>query len=433
MTRKQAAFSNRKTASGQAQAPGGAGILKRVPLIILVWGLVILAGCSTGSTPLYYTSKSAIPSQGAPPAQVQAQAQTPPPAQMQQPAPTPQTQARYQPPAPAQAQYQAQQPPQVPASMRAPGNASPYAMQQPPMPPSAVESTSYRDYKVGPEDLLLIDVLGQEGLKRELRVNGVGQISMPLVGVINVAGLSTQQVEDRLREAYGSQYLRNPQINVEVKEFHHQRVAVTGAVLKPGYYDIIGPRTLLEVLSMAGGITNKPGPEAGDVIHVIQRVDTSSAALKAGYAGATQPQTRTTVINTQRLLSGQASELNLMVKNGDVVYVPFAGNAYVLGAVKKPTNVPVKENLTVSQAISLAQGIDPIFATYKITVMRFDEQGRPVRLEADLKNITAGKEADIPVKENDVIVVNEGELKTKLFVIRQLLPIPSGGYAIPTR
>ena len=67
---------------------------------------------------------------------------------------------------------------------------------------------------------------------------------MPLVGVIPVAGHTTQQIEGRLREAYGTQYLRNPQITVEVKEFHHQRVAVTGAIMKPGYYDIIGPRTL---------------------------------------------------------------------------------------------------------------------------------------------------------------------------------------------
>ena len=279
----------------------------------------------------------------------------------------------------------------------------------------------------------MVDVLGQESLKREIRVNGQGQISMPLVGVIPVSGLSTQQIENKLREAYGSEYLRNPQINVEVKEFHHQRVAVTGAVMKPGYYDIIGPRSLLEVLSMAGGIGNKPGPEAGDVIHVIQRQGAAVSAntMKTGYGGAAAPQTKTTVINTQRLMSGQAPELNLMVANGDVIYVPFAGSAFVTGAVKKPTNVPVKENLTVSQAIALASGIDPMFATYKITVMRFDEQGRPQRIEGNLKNITAGKEADIPVKNNDVIVANEGELKTRLWVIRQILPIPSGGYSIP--
>ena len=122
-----------------------------------------------------------------------------------------------------------------------------------------------------------------------------------------------------------------------------------------------------------------------------------------------------------------------MVENGDVVYVPYAGNAYVLGGVRKPGNVTVKDNLTVSQAVAMAQGVDPMYGTSKVIIMRFDEQGRPTRVEADLKEITAGNEPDIPVKENDAIVVKEAGVKTWLYTWRQILPIPSGGYAIPTR
>ena len=179
----------------------------------------------------------------------------------------------------------------------------------------------------------------------------------------------------------------------------------------------------------------KPGPEAGDVIHVIKRQGSAGSAntTKTGYAGTSAPPAKTILINRHQLVSGQAPELNIMVENGDVINVPFAGTAYVLGAVKKPTDVPVRGNLTLTQAIALAQGVDPIFANYKVTVMRYDEQGRPARIETDLKDITAGKNPDIPVKDSDVIVVNEGELKTRLWVIRQILPIPSGGYAIPTR
>ena len=392
--------------------------------LILLGCLIFMVGCSTTSTPLYYTAKSSIPLQTQP-MQVMAQPQQPMQAQVQ---PQPQMQAQ----------------PQMQVQMRAPTTMQPQApppvsrsnlQQQLMMQAARYASSSYRDYKVGPEDLLVIDVYGQEGLKRELRVNGQGQISMPLVGVINVGGLTTQGIESQLREAYGSQFLRNPQITVEVKEFHHQRVAVTGAVMKPGYYDIIGPRTLLEVLAMAGGIANKPGPEAGDVIHVIRRQSASDAASSTRMAAvrAYAPETRTTVINMHRLVSGQAPELNLMVENGDVVYVPFAGTAYVLGGVRRPGNVTVNNNLTVSQAVAMGQGIDPIYGTNKIIIMRFDEMGRPLQIEADLKDIIAGREADIPVKDNDAIVVVEGELKKKLYVIRQILPIPSGGYAIPTR
>lgn len=298
----------------------------------------------------------------------------------------------------------------------------------------------YKDYKVGPEDLLVIEVMGLEPQKgpeartREVRVNGQGQISMPLVGIVSVGGLTTQEIENRLKELYGTQYLRNPQVSVEVKEFHHQRVAVTGAVAKPGYYEIIGPRTLLEVLALAGGLSNKPGPEAGDVIHVIRLENAADAkASKAGSFNSFAPRTKTTVIDIARLVSGQAPELNLKVQGGDVVYVPFAGTAYVLGGVRKPGNVTVKENLTVSQAVAAAGGVDPLLGTTKIAIMRFDEQGRPLRIETDLEEITSGKAPDIPVKYNDAIVVVEGGLKKKLWVLRQIVPIPSGGYAIPTQ
>jgi polysaccharide export outer membrane protein len=289
----------------------------------------------------------------------------------------------------------------------------------------------YKDYQVGKEDLLVIEVYGQEELKRELRVNGQGKITMPLVGVVNVAGLTTKEIEHRLMELYGSKFLRNPQISVEVKEFHHQRVGVTGAVNKPGLYEIIGPRTLLEVLALAEGFVDTPNRAlAGDTVHVIrhQSAPDVAKAMKAGAGQSFAPQTKTTVINLRRLVSGEAPELNLMVQNGDVVHVPYAANAYVLGGVKKPGNVPVKENLTVSQAVAMAGGVDPLFGKYDITVMRFDDQGRPLRIETNLKSITARKAPDIPLKGSDVVMVKVGEVKKTFWVIRQIIPLPSGGY-----
>jgi polysaccharide export outer membrane protein len=392
-------------------------------LVLIILLCLTLLGCGGSHTPLYYTAKSSIPPQPLPPGQTQMQPQIPPQPQMQA-QPQVKSQPQMQPPIPAQSPPYPQ--PRVSSS----------DLQQRLMIQSALISQSrYRDYKVGPEDLLVIDVYGQDALKRELRVNGQGQISMPLVGVIRVGGLTTLQIEQRLMAAYGSQYLRNPQITVEVKEFHHQRVAVTGAVAKPGYYDIIGPRTLLEVLAMAGGIGNKPGPEAGDVVHVIRHQNPTDVAnsLKMADVQASPPSNKTLVINIHRLVSGQAPELNVLVENGDVVYVPYAGTAYVAGGVRKPGNVTVNNNLTVSQAVAAAQGVDPLYGTNNIIVMRFDPQGRPMKIEADLKDIMAGKSPDIPVQDNDTIVVVEGEVKKKLWVLRQLLPIPSGGYSIPTR
>jgi polysaccharide biosynthesis/export protein len=299
----------------------------------------------------------------------------------------------------------------------------------------------YRDYKVGPEDLLGISIeaygqakpASQEASMREVRVNGQGQITMPLVGVVKVGGLTAQEIEQRLKELYGADYLRNPQITVSVKEFAHKRVAVTGAVTKPGYYDIIGPRSLLEVLAMAGGIANETNRlQAGDVVHVIRPLKSAAAAktAKAGITRPFSPKANTTVINLQQLVNGRAPELNLTVQAGDVVYVPFAGNAYVLGGVKKPGNVPVKQHLTVSQAVAMAGGVDPLFGTYDVTVMRFDNQGKPLSIRMNLKNIAARKDPDLPLKDNDVVLVKVGEVKRTFWIIRQLIPIPSGGYSL---
>jgi polysaccharide export outer membrane protein len=295
---------------------------------------------------------------------------------------------------------------------------------------------SYKDYKVGPEDQLVIQIYGQDKLNRELRVNGQGEITMPLVGVVKVAGMTPQEIEKRLMELYDARFLVNPQITVEVKEIRHQRVAVTGAVAKPGPYEIIGPRTLLEVLSLAGGFSNLGSPtgggaQAGDVVNVIRHQNAPDVAtsLKTAASKPFSPKTETMVIDLRRLVSGQDLQLNIPVRNGDVIHVPFAGTAYVLGGVRKPGNIAVKENLTVSQAVAMAGGIDPMLGTNSITIMRFDEQGKPISINTNLNSIIARSDPDLPLKDSDVVVVNESTIKKALYLIKNLFPL-SGGYSM---
>ena len=89
---------------------------------------------------------------------------------------------------------------------------------------------------VGPEDLLDVQVFGEDDLTRQVRVNGEGEIVLPLVGALKVAGMTPKAIEQRLMQAYGTNYLRNPQITLSVKEYRHQRVSVTSTVDKPGHY-----------------------------------------------------------------------------------------------------------------------------------------------------------------------------------------------------
>ncbi len=301
---------------------------------------------------------------------------------------------------------------------------------------SQASVANYQDYQVGPEDQLDIVVYGQDALNRTLRVNGQGEIVMPLVGAVKVAGLTTPEIQRRLSDLYNANYLVNPQITVQVKEFRHQRVAVTGAVNKPGSYELIGPRTLLEVLAMAGGITNQGqtasgGAQAGDVVNLIRHENAADLGKKT-QTGAKQPiapKSETMVIDLRRLLSGQEPQLNLMVRGGDEVYVPFAGTAYVLGAVKKPGFVIVKGNLTVTQAVALAGDVDPMLGNYDVTVMRFDSQGKPITISGNLKKIYARKEPDIRIKDHDTVVAKENGVKKALWYFKNILPV-SGGYSV---
>jgi len=109
------------------------------------------------------------------------------------------------------------------------------------------------DYRIGPNDLLEIDVFGVADLKRTVRVNATGLVSLPLIGSIALSGLTAQQAEAAIAARYGEKYLQDPQISVFVKEFTSQRVTIEGAVAKPGIYPLTGQITLLRAMALAGG------------------------------------------------------------------------------------------------------------------------------------------------------------------------------------
>jgi polysaccharide export outer membrane protein len=283
--------------------------------------------------------------------------------------------------------------------------------------------SGYKDYQVGPEDLLEVDFFGQEDLHREVRVNGQGEISLPLIGGVAVAGQSPQEIERRLVQSYKEgKFIRNPQISVSVKEFRHQRVMVTGAVANPGSYEVIGPRTLLEMLGKAGGVSDKSGMKAGDLVYVA-RAQNASALMKPAKGTTERPSgAGNIVIDLRRLLSGGAMELNIPIKSGDVIYVPPAQMAFVLGAVKKPGQVPVRDNLTVTQAIALTEGQDLVLSSNNITILRFGENGERQAIPVNLKSITSGQAPDPKLKANDIVFVEESGWRRVLYDIRNFLP-----------
>ncbi|GAA6142174.1 polysaccharide biosynthesis/export family protein [Hydrogenophaga sp. 5NK40-0174] len=109
------------------------------------------------------------------------------------------------------------------------------------------------DYKITANDLIEFDVFGIPDMRRDVRVNASGMVTLPLIGSVMVAGMTGQQAEDAIAARYGERYLQNPQVSIFIKEFTTQRITVEGAVNKPGIYPVVGKVTLLRALALAGG------------------------------------------------------------------------------------------------------------------------------------------------------------------------------------
>lgn len=115
---------------------------------------------------------------------------------------------------------------------------------------------SAEDYRIGAQDLLELQVFGVPDLNRTVRVNSRGFISLPLIGMVQASGLTSEQLEFSLAEKLSKTYLQNPQVSVFIKEYTSQRVTIEGAVKKPGVYPLKGRTTLLQTLAVAEGLTS---------------------------------------------------------------------------------------------------------------------------------------------------------------------------------
>ena len=117
----------------------------------------------------------------------------------------------------------------------------------------ATTSGSLRDYRIGAEDLIEIQVFGVDQLTRTVRVNSRGNVSLPLIGIIHIGGLTASEAEAMIVAKLAESYLQDPQVSLFIREYTSQRVVVEGAVNKPGVYPLRGNTSLLQTLAMAGG------------------------------------------------------------------------------------------------------------------------------------------------------------------------------------
>jgi polysaccharide export outer membrane protein len=259
------------------------------------------------------------------------------------------------------------------------------------------------DYRLGPDDLLQITLFnipeGEIGVTPRTNVVRVSQedkITLPLLGDIAVAGMTTSGLEQLLRERY-DQYLHNPQVNVFIKEYRSQPVVVMGAVRNPGVQQLTGPKTLIDLLSMAGGINDR----AGSQVHVYRQ----------------GPEGRQSYVIDLFLLANNPGMVNMPVQAGDVINVQQAGMFFVDGAVKTPGSYALNRPYTLTQALAVGGGVTRELASYSGVVIYRQRNGKEAEMiPVDLSAIWNGKASDPRIEADDVIVV---PISTPKYIVRR--------------
>jgi len=251
---------------------------------------------------------------------------------------------------------------------------------------SAALGAAAEQMRISGGDLLNISVYGVPELAEEIRVNNSGDVYLPLIGYVQLGGLTLDQaqtvIENRLREGG---FVKNPHVTVFLKDFVNQSATVTGEVNHPGIYPIVGTRRLLEVLAAAGGPTQR----AGKMITIIHR-DHPEEPVKVD-------------LPTDLAKSPQD---NIEVLPGDTIVVNRAGLVYVVGEVQRPSGLVMDNNekMTVMQAIALVGGPTSVAAMNNAKLIRTTATGRE-ELQLPLKKMLSTKQADIDLKPDDIIFV----------------------------
>lgn len=255
---------------------------------------------------------------------------------------------------------------------------------------SAPQAATSPSYVVGPTDVLGIKVFDELALSGEFTVDGDGSITYPLVGRISVGGQTVREVEANITKLLRAGFVNRAQVSVEIKTFRSKSIFVLGEVRSPGRYSIEDQVTLLEVIANAGSLNSG----AGNII-IVQR-------YKDGLAPTAMPDPNNT--NAAEIMRVSFDDLkegrlhsNILLQDGDTIFIPKAEKFYVTGFVKTPGGFPLEPNMTVQQAIAVAGGLTERGSTRRLKIIR-KVNGKEVEVDAKMSDI---------VKPNDTIKVSQ--------------------------
>ncbi len=237
---------------------------------------------------------------------------------------------------------------------------------------------------LGPGDEGEITVYGVPDLSQKFRIDGSGDISLALIGRVKIGGLSAQEAEALIEKRYDEgQFLRNPHVNLTVKDYTTQGVTVLGEVTHPGTYSAMNVRRLFDAFQAAGGLTQR--------------------------AGSTVTITRGAKVDTVKLSNDPADSAanNLTVEPGDTIVVSRAGIVYVLGEVTKPGGFvmePGDARMTLMQVVAMASGPTRMAKLSKARIVRRTPTGLE-NMPLDVGKVLEAKSPDVPLQAEDIVFI----------------------------
>jgi polysaccharide export outer membrane protein len=257
--------------------------------------------------------------------------------------------------------------------------------------PMARQPSVYSDYTIGAFDKIRITVFEMKELETVKRVSENGTITLPLLGEVAVGGLTPEEAETAIAKMLRDRKLLiDPQVSVSIEEYVSRRVFVTGAITKPGPIDMMGPKSLLDVIGEAGG----PNNQAGKKIFVFRPFSKNEERLE---------------VDAERLLYDADPLINAPLEPGDIIYVPYAQKIaiYVNGEVRNPSAVEFirDEPVTVLRAITAAGGTTERANESRVKVHRQLDDGTKQSFTVNLKRIRRGKAEDMQLQRNDIVDV----------------------------
>lgn len=258
---------------------------------------------------------------------------------------------------------------------------------------------------IGPGDLLDVRVFGQAQLSGDLRVGPDGRLTAPFLAPLPAAGRTPAQMQQELAQAYG-QLLLHPMVSVAIKEVNSRRIAINGAVPRPGLYAFTGQLTLLEALSLAGGLdTAKASPR-------VYLFHTSPATTEAPVNGQAHFGVETVLETIDTSQIPAHPELNRELVGGDIINVEEAHSVYVTGDVMHPGEVPFRPGLTAAQLISVAGGLLPQADHSHVRVLRLEPDGVGRQtLTVNLGAVDANHARDLPLQADDIVLASGAPMR----------------------